>query len=201
MSTIEIRHGDCFDVLKTLDDNSIGAVVTDPPYGISFMNKEWDDPETLGADESGTLSEKQAFQKWALSWLKECYRVMKPGAIIKVFGATRMYHRIGAAMVQAGFSIERPEVWCYGSGFPKSMNISKALEKQAGQFVPKRGQGDPVDRVALDMGGATGKAKNGLHSEYGPDPEVITDLAKQYKGYGTALKPAWEPFMVGRKPE
>ena len=209
MQTLQLQLGDCIARLKELPDGSVGAVVTDPPYGISFMSKKWDDPNALSegltgeAEEETTLpvSDKQAFQQWATSWLLECYRVLKPGGVIKVFSATRTYHRMAAAMKQVGFTIERPEAWCYGSGFPKSLNISKALEKQAGQEVAKRGQGDPVDRIALDMGGATGKAKNGLTSEYGPDPEVVTDLAKKYKGYGTALKPAWEVFMVGRKPE
>jgi hypothetical protein len=377
MQTLQLQLGDCIERLKELSDGSVGAVVTDPPYGISFMSKKWDDPNVLSegltgeAEEETTLpvSDKQAFQQWACLWLTECYRVLKPGGVIKVFSATRTYHRMAAAMKQVGFTIERPEAWCYGclsedteiqtdqgfkgptelkvgmmalgfdldkrryswqaveevfqypyadeayrlqghnmeqilskqhrcvvlrgdkwafvpveelqenekvpmwrkkrewrlpgccagydvpnqetineeavkgearpeevtvskvlytgtvwcvrvatgafvarrkgfwaefvtgnSGFPKSLNISKALEKQAGQPVPERGQGDPVDRIALDRGGATGKAKNGLTSEYGPDPEVVTELAKQYKGYGTALKPAWEVFMVGRKP-
>jgi len=148
---------------------------------------------------SEALKQKHLFQQWCVGWLTECHRVLRPGGLIKIFGATRMYHRMGAAMIQAGFKVERLEAWTYGSGFPKGLDIAKALDNQAGAvrevLATRKGRvntmsgrynwnnpDDPVDRSVVAI------------------TEPTTDLAKKYKGYNTALKPAWEPFLVGRKP-
>jgi len=105
-------------------------------------------------------------QAWHLDWLTEAFRVLKPGGVIKAFGGTRTYHRLVAAMEQAGFVDIHINAWIFGSGFPKSLNISKALQRK------KEAGADTVDEA----------------------------LIEKFEGYGTALKPAWEVIVVGRKP-
>lgn len=171
----QIHHGDCFDVLKTIPDNSIDAVVTDPPYGIRFMGKAWDgadieqkvnkrrsqafnDPSCTRngghnsiAAEAGkydmSLKGLKAFEEWTALWAKEVLRVLKPGGHLISFAAPRSYHRMTSGIEDAGFEIRDQIQWIFGSGFPKSHNLS-------GKF----------------------------------------------KGWGTALKPAHEPICLARKP-
>ena len=177
---IKLRLGDSLELLKGYPDNSIGAVICDPPYGLDFMGKGWDAPwkETEGGDDD-TL-QMTGFQKWAVKWLIECHRILIPDGIIKVFGGTRTFHRMAAAMEKAGFEIDGLAAWGYGSGFPKSLNVNKAIDQMAGAKRKKDGR---------DQGGAGQVA-----------PKInLADLAKKFEGYGTAIKPAWEPFLVGRK--
>ena len=110
-------------------------------------------------------------QEWHLQWLREAYRVLQPGGTIKAFGGTRTYHRIAAAMEAAGFTDVRLEIWTYGSGFPKSLNVSKSLDK----------------RVDTEKDGET--------LTYSP----VTEEARLWEGWGTANKPSWEPVVVGKK--
>ena len=174
-----ILQGDCIEVLKTLPENSVDSIVTDPPYGLEFMGKDWDAPwkksEVVKVTDKSTngifhdkgfnhgirfsrgLFEMQEFQKWCESWAKEAYRVLKPGGYILAFGGSRTYHRLASGLEDAGFEIRDQIMWVYGSGFPKSMNVGLALEKK------------------------------------GLDPE-------EYAGWGTALKPAHEPIVMARKP-
>jgi DNA modification methylase len=125
----EIIEGDCLDVMRTFDANSIHCVLTDPPYGLSFMGKDWDHGIP------------------GIEFWKVAYRVMKPGAFLLSFGGTRTFHRLTCAIEDAGFEIRDCMMWLYGSGFPKSHN-----------------------------------------------------LKGEWSGWGTALKPAWEPILVCRKP-
>jgi len=174
-----ILQGNCIEVLKTLPENSVDSVVTDPPYGLEFMGKEWDAPwknsEVVSVTDKSTngifhdkgfnhgirfsrgLFEMQEFQKWSTEWAKEVYRVLKPGGYILVFGGSRTYHRMACAIEEANFEIRDQIMWVYGSGFPKSMNVGLALEKK------------------------------------GEDPAG-------WEGWGTALKPAHEPIVMARKP-
>jgi len=110
----QIIHGDCFDVLKDIPDSSIDAVITDPPYGLSFMGKNWDDDVP-----------KEAF------W-REVLRVAKPGTHLFAFGGTRTFHRLAVKIEDAGWEIRDTIMWVYGSGFPKSLDVSKAIDKSAG---------------------------------------------------------------------
>ncbi len=103
--------------------------------------------------------------EWHKDWLREAHRILKPGGIIKAFSATRTYHHLAMAMEQVGFTDLSIEAWTYGSGFPKSLNISKSIDKKLGKG----------------------------------DGEAATKEAAQFDGYGTALKPSWEPFVVGIK--
>lgn len=150
-----------------------------------------------------------AFQRWAEEWLRECLRVLKPGGIIKVFSATRTFHRVGAAMENVGFKQIDLEAWGYGSGFPKSLNIGKALDKMAGAQRKKVALPATAVRNHKAVNGGKGieggdrpymqKARElGFHEIDGNEP--VTEAAKQFDGYGSALKPAWEPFLVAQKP-
>ena len=142
----EVIHGDCRHVLKTLKTNSVDSIVTDPPYELGFMGKSW--------DSTGVAYDVAVWQ--------ECLRVLKPGGHLLAFGGSRTYHRLACAIEDAGFQIRDQIMWVYGSGFPKSLNISKAIDKAAGADA--------------------------------------TAEAKQWDGWGTALKPAHEPIVMARKP-
>jgi DNA modification methylase len=135
-----IHHGDLFDVLPTLDAESIDACVTDPPYGIAFMGKDWDNfrraqnAQDAGRDSvmgrlsrtspaSGAESDRRAFQEWSEGWGREVFRVLKPGAHLLAFGATRNYHRMVCGLENAGFEVRDCFAWLFGSGFPKNKNL------------------------------------------------------------------------------
>jgi len=260
---VTIYHGDCRDIIATLPDNSIDAVVTDPPYGIEFMGKQWDAfaPEvsastagrtgrttarndggmhahsllsgstlpTYGGARAKTLrctgcgkrdqfrnahpctpdarwlsevinphsapGNMIGFQEWCETWAAECLRVLKPGGHMLAFGGTRTYHRLACAIENAGFEIRDSIQWLYGQGFPKSMNVSKAIDKAAGvererQETQKREQ--PSVGIHASGFGVDGWA-----------PQVdtpITAEAATWQGWGTALKPAHEPIVLARKP-
>jgi DNA modification methylase len=182
----ELHHGDCLDVLKTLADCSVDAIVTDPPYGLSFMGKRWDyDVPTEAV------------------WV-ECLRVLKPGGHLLAFAGTRTQHRMAVRIEDAGFEIRDMIAWVYGSGFPKSLDVSKAIDKAAG-----------AEREVVGSYKATGTARNSKYigakthaaiGEYERDVERIfrtapaTEAAKQWEGWGTAIKPALEPITLARKP-
>jgi site-specific DNA-methyltransferase (adenine-specific) len=167
----ELHQGDCLDVLKTLADCSVDAIVTDPPYGLSFMGKRWDyDVPTEAV------------------WV-ECLRVLKPGGHLLAFAGTRTQHRMAIRIEDAGFEIRDMIAWVYGSGFPKSMDISKQLDKAAGHWRGKAGE------VVSDN-----DAMSGGNYERNPKGKPVTDEATTWNGWGTALKPALEPITLARKP-
>jgi hypothetical protein len=177
-----ILLGDCLERLKDLEENSVDAVVTDPPYGLAFMNKRWD-------------AKVPSVDVW-----REVYRVMKPGAHLLSFGGTRTYHRVACAIEDAGFDVRDMLTWNYGSGFPKSLNISKAIDKAAGAEREVIGE-NPNKRDAHQKG-ARGfdSALAGEKLEAMRITAPATDAAKQWDGWGTALKPALEPIVLARKP-
>lgn len=192
---VTLWHGDCLDVLQNLPAGSVDAVVTDPPYGLEFMGRKWDGDagflESLSAtgrgarvatERAGELTERgsghstsagpylaagvdsvrvagRPFQDWCHAWATECLRVLKPGGHLLAFGGTRTWHRLACAIEDAGFEIRDSIAWLYGSGFPKSLDVSKAIDKAAAAAVDRR-----------------------------------------WEGWGTALKPAFEPIVVARKP-
>jgi len=170
---------DCLEGLKLLDDNSVDSIVTDPPYELGFMGKKWD---STGIAYNVEL------------W-KECLRVLKPGGHLLAFGGSRTYHRMTCAIEDAGFEIRDCIQWIYGSGFPKSHDISKAIDKQAGA------ERKVIGKSSRHGGGIKG---NGTSYELPPDIPYITAPAtpevQQWDGWGTALKPAHEPIVVARKP-
>jgi site-specific DNA-methyltransferase (adenine-specific) len=165
--------GDNIQSLRKLPDNSIDSIVTDPPYGLSFMNKKWD------------------YDVPSVEFWKEVYRVLKPGGHILSFGGTRTYHRMVVNIEDAGFEIRDQIMWLYGSGFPKSHNIGKAVDKLQGNDRQVVGD-NPNHRTTaglLELGFQDGKASS-----------TITKGTSPYEGWGTALKPANEPICVARKP-
>jgi len=173
-----IYHGNNLDVLPTLPDNSVDAIVCDPPYELGFMGKSW--------DSSGIAYNVELWQ--------ECLRVLKPGGHLLAFGGTRTWHRLAVAIEDAGFQIRDNIAWLYGSGFPKSHNISKAIDKAAGAEREVLGKSNR-------HGGGTMQGHSFQVSPVIPDITApATDEAKQWDGWGTALKPAHEPIVVARKP-
>lgn len=201
---MQIINSDCLSALRDLPDASVDAVVTDPPYGLSntspdkvadtichwvngnrefipqgkgFMGKAWD-----------------AFVPPVAVW-DECLRVLKPGGHMAVFAGTRTQDLMGLAIRLAGFEIRDSVAWLYGSGFPKSLNISKAMDRAAGKLAPE-GQ-------RFTVAGYSHNPEKILHTApsqgYTP-PAPVTDEAAQWQGWGTALKPGHEPIIIARKP-
>jgi DNA modification methylase len=296
-----LHHGDCLAILPTLDAESIDAIVTDPPYGLGFMGKAWDRYDTPGAggrDTRGGLfagatgsahshglayNQPHAYQSWCTEWAVEAFRVAKPGAHLLAFGGTRTYHRLAAAIEDAGWEIRDTLVWAYASGFPKSLDVSKAIDKAAqpniethrrisavGEVIRQHREAKgltpqqvseavvgtpsgacwnwehiqlpsvdkwPAIKAALDIpdtyddllvgdrsrfiaaerevvayirknqpGGTSAFAEGGIGAYTGDDSErpvmgaPATDAAREWQGWGTALKPAWEPIVMARKP-
>lgn len=178
VQTEGVSLGDCIEVMRTLPENSVDSIVTDPPYGLGFMGKKWDE---LPPGEE---------------WARECLRVLKPGGHMIAFGGSRTWHRLAVAIEDAGFEIRDGVMWLYGSGFPKSHDISKALDKMAGAEREVTGESiHSANRVA-DMGFHGGSENEGVRQITAP----ATPEAQQWHGWGTALKPAYEPAVMARKP-
>jgi len=297
---VRVFHGDCVEVLRSLPDNSVDSIVTDPPYGLEFMGKDWDapwkksgdvldDPASVGGFQDGAggnpFSRSRirygrdngamiGFQRWATEWSVECLRVLKPGGHMLAFGGTRTWHRLAVAVEDAGFEIRDNIAWMYGSGFPKSLDVSKAIDKSNGEnrarqlrFVEwMRSTGLKASEIneaigKSDVGShylrhdqpaiATADLFDKLRPHLPPVPEEIERLvaertgiewtdyvkrevvakgyrvdkktsavpisgatpdghyditkshspeAEKWQGWGTALKPAFEPIVVARKP-
>lgn len=170
----KVHLGDNMQLIKQIPNNTVDSIVTDPPYGISFMNKKWD------------------YDVPSVEFWKEAYRVLKPGGHILVACGTRTQHRMAVNIEDAGFEIRDIVAWIYGSGFPKSLDISKAIDKTLG--AEREVMADSTDRRG-------DKTIYGLgHSGKITSNEPITDQAKQWQGFGTSLKPAMECFTLARKP-
>ena len=175
-NTVRLLNGDCIDKLKELKDNSVDSVVTDPPYEIGFMGKGWDD--------SGIANNPQLW--------KEVLRVLKPGGHLLSFSHSRTYHRQAVAVEDAGFEIRDQIMWIYGSGFPKSHNIGKSVDKL---------QGNERQVVGETKAGKTALGQNsGWNSHENKTQIDITKGNSEWEGWGTALKPAHEPIVMARKP-
>ena len=185
MSRYTLHTGDCREVLREYPDSHFDSIVTDPPYGLSFMGKGWD---------HGVPGEE--------FWL-EALRVAKPGAYLLAFGGTRTYHRLTCAIEDAGWEIRDCVMWVYGSGFPKSHDVSKAIDREAGAEREVVGT-KPAGNGPLKSGHVNSSGGGmSIGTERSPAIQVTapsTDEAKQWQGWGTALKPAWEPIIVARKP-
>lgn len=178
-STVTLIHDDCIAAMRAMPDNSVDSIVTDPPYGLGFMGKAWDELPP------------------GLDWAIECHRVLKPGGYLLAFGGTRTWHRLAVAIEDAGMEIRDSLSWNYASGFPKSMSIDKAIDKEAGATREVVGVNNN------HRAGAAEAKHNGL-AELGSSNSFITapatPEAKQWQGWGTALKPAFEPIVMARKP-
>lgn len=190
LQTNQIYLGDNLELLKQIDENSIHSIVSDFPYNLEFMGKKWD-----------TISN---FQQWCKERAVECLRVLKPGGYALIFGGSRTHHRLVCGFEDAGFIIKDAIVWLYGSGFPKSYDISKGFDKQAGSerdVIGKR-----MHPTLKNVPNVKSRAYHAATLNSDKDMESwditvpSTDLAKQWQGWGTALKPAFEYIMVAQKP-
>lgn len=190
--------GDSLDVLKTLDADSIDSIVTDPPYGLTNARpqvfKSVRDP-SVNKGQKGFMGMEWDHGVPGPDYWAEAFRVAKPGAHMLAFGGTRTYHRLACAIEDAGWEIRDCIMWVYGSGFPKSLDIGKALDKSAG--VTRQVTGSRQGNVGI-QGGNFGRSP--LMGTILQHDDPVTDDAKQWDGWGTALKPAWEPIIVARKP-
>lgn len=265
--TVTLHHGDCIDVMRQMPGASVDSVVCDPPYALEFMGKQWD----------GWASPK-AFQSWCSEWAAECLRVLKPGGHLLAFGGTRTWHRLASAVEDSGFELRDSIAWLYGSGFPKSLDVAKAIDKRrhdregilrvTGFLRQCRAAAGATNRQIDEHFGFNGMANhwmamptnsvaelpsceqwlklkallgfgdemdaevvrlNDRKSQFGEayeEREVTgeyedwrgrtnyqvtsrdglrrdepkTNTSRQWKGWGTALKPAFEPLVVARKP-
>lgn len=247
---VTLYRGDCVEVMRELEAASVDAIVTDPPYGLEFMGKEWDRLEPNRQRWAGT--ERETFapgprergdnfaqrmaaypglgqkrnphcrtcghyrfsgssgspcscvkpdfdlrsygasqEAFHAAWAVEAFRVLKPGGHLLAFGGTRTFHRLTCALEDAGFEIRDCLAWLYGSGFPKSHDVSKAIDKAAG--AERR-------RIAGGVGSSNTESLGTFKAGEAIDPEPITEDARTWQGWGTALKPAWEPIILARKP-
>lgn len=174
-------NGNMLEMDKVITPNSIDAIITDPPYEIGFMNKSW--------DKTGIAFKKETWEK--------CLKVLKPGGYLLAFGGTRTFHRITCAIEDAGFEIRDVIMWLYATGFPKSNDVGLQVDKKLGKEskVIGRKQGSWT----------TGKKSDETHSfilsKQHDDATIDVKVAdNEWKGYGTCLKPAYEPIIVARKP-
>jgi site-specific DNA-methyltransferase (adenine-specific) len=243
----QIIYGDCLEVMREFGDNTFDTIITDPPYGLGFMGKHWDTFDKSQFGQAGNEGENDPKVKknfkilprfktgglydFTFEWASEALRVAKPGAFMLCFGGSRTSHRIACAIEDAGWQIRDTIMWLYGSGFPKSANISLMFDKQAcikelteklgrkpdkkefenawknfrkvneTEFLNCTKQNDPTK--------SSKRYKRCLQCGkllFSPDPckcpksEPITDEAKLWNGWGTALKPAFEPIIVAMKP-
>lgn len=211
----KLYQGNMLDMLEVIKSNSIDSIITDPPYGLTSITKKFGKDSSAPASTKNNdgsfarLSRGFMGKEWDGSGIeynidtwKKCYEVLKPGGYLLAFGGSRTFHRIACAIEDAGFEIRDTIMWLYGSGFPKSMNISLMLDKKEG-LQGQRGIGgfnvggiqEQNNRKAkLYIGSTTDGSKQKAYTDF------KGDLAKQWQGWGTALKPSFEPIIVARKP-
>jgi DNA modification methylase len=225
--------GDVRKALPRLEPASLDACLCDPPYGLGFMGKDWDSPGGVGdfpmrrsnaintvntgvSRQGGRqracadFARKQArdardFQERNTEWFTAILRVLKPGAMLLAFGGTRTWHRLACAIEDAGFELRDTMMWLYGSGFPKSLDVSKAIDKAAGAQreilrQSRHGSGPNQTKLANHGQGDTGIGYMDGSGKVFDVTSPATDAARQWSGYGTALKPAWEPILLAMKP-
>lgn len=208
---VALHEGDCLEVVSRLPDASVDSVVTDPPYALvsiakrlgaegsapikpegmggayarvsaGFMGKQWDNGQTA----------------FAVEFWRQVLRVLKPGGHVVAFGGTRTYHRLACAIEDAGFEIRDQIGWAYGSGFPKSHNVSKAIDRHLGSRDAKVTVNADAPAYQRSVGNTRPWMDDPNHQIDGPD--AATPEAAEWDGWGTALKPAWEPIVLARKP-
>lgn len=191
----KLYNGSMLDMLEVIEPNSIDSIITDPPYELNFMGKGWDN--------SGIAFQPDTWNK--------CYEVLKPGGYLLAFGGSRTFHRIACAIEDAGFEIRDTIMWLYGSGFPKSMALDKSLEAKIATGSGNKKDFYKCNGILEESKGKgyTSMKKTNVEQDFRDTNyqskgqiqlEATTELAKKYKGWGTALKPSFEPIIVARKP-
>jgi len=179
---VSMYLGDCLEIMRGLADNSVDAVICDPPYELGFMGRKW--------DRSGIA--------YNVEMWREVLRVAKPGTYLLAFGGTRTYHRMACAIEDAGWEIRDCLMWLYGSGFPKSLDISKAIDKAAG--AEREVVGKAPHGACNKQGGTIYSDDNYEWTRHYDITIPTSPAAKLWQGWGTALKPAYEPIILARKP-
>lgn len=185
--------GDAVELLPLLPEGSIDALVADPPYGLSFNGQTWDDAsgfrESLPHIDTSAMSAPEVFETWCTAWAAGAFHALKPGAYIAAFGGARTWHRMVRGIENAGFEIRDQIAWLHTTGMPKSMDLSHAIDKHHGM--------QRTDRVVqtIDRDGVLGATRTVL-SKGTP----VTEDAQRWEGWGTALRPAFEPIIIARKP-
>ena len=177
----KLYNGNMLDMLEVIEPNSIDSIITDPPYELNFMGKGWDN--------AGVSFQKETWEK--------CFQVLKSGGYLLAFGGSRTFHRIACAIEDAGFEIRDTIMWLYGSGFPKSMNIGLAIDKKLGNEskVVGIGKSGSAQTHTRCMNSQTKEGKDVFGGEY-----EIKKANNEWNGWGTCLKPSFEPIIVARKP-
>jgi DNA modification methylase len=188
VSDYQLFHGDCLDVMAGMEDNSVDSIVCDPPAGISFMGKKWD------GDKGG----RNAWIAWMASIAAECLRVLKPGGHAFVWALPRTSHWTATAWEDAGFEVRDRVAHVFGSGFPKSLNVGKQIDKDAG--AEREVVGVDTQKVKQQTGQRNTAALNDRIANNGNITAPATPEAQQWDGWGTALKPAMEDWWLFRKP-
>jgi site-specific DNA-methyltransferase (adenine-specific) len=189
----KVLVGNNIDLLKSYEDNTFDSIVTDPPYGIEFLGKDWD-------------KDTGAMETW-----EECLRVLKPGGYILAFSAARTYHNLATNIESAGFEIRDQIMWLYGSGFPKAQDMGKTIDKRAGKKDPNYGSNKHSGMVTEGQGRKDYRClvcnktlgswiKDCKEEDCGQRYNYQTEEAQQWAGWKTALKPAHEPIVMARKP-
>ncbi len=185
MSDYAIAHSDVLEALRELPDNTFDALLSDPPYGFKFMGKRWD-------------YDVPSVEVW-----REAWRVLKPGAALLAFGGARTFHRMAIGIEDAGFELRDCLMFLYGKGFPKSTNVGLQLDKAAGATRAVVGTRVLTGNAAIstkEKGGTYGVQVGSIPPKEVPVTAPATALAQQWDGYGTALKPGYEPIILARKP-
>lgn len=225
-----LQTTDCLKAMRALRANSVDAIVTDPPYGLGFMGKDWDSPGGAGdfpmrrTRETNTVNtgvshqggrqrsgrdfvkrqarDAHSFQEWSEAWASEALRVLKPGGHLLAFGGTRTFHRLACALEDAGFEIRDCLMWLYGSGFPKSLNVSQALHRkaEAERKVTSPYTAHGFSEVTPTHDGRHQRTAGDIVDKATNHTAPATSDARRWDGWGTALKPAWEPILMARKP-
>jgi len=185
-----IQTGDLFDVVPQLPDESIHAVVTDPPYGLAFMGRDWDD------------FEPREYQDWCMEWAQEVKRVLKPGGHLLAFSGNRTHHRLFTGVEDAGFEIRDTLTWHYGSGFPKASDVSKTIDKRADAEREQTDEKKWPDRgTHISTDGSNEGYKRPSHDKSDMyESKPATEQAKKWDGWKTGLKPSTEYVVMARKP-
>lgn len=194
---IEIKIGDCTQRLKDLENNSVDAIISDPPYGVKWLEKGWDN-----------LGEGVQQRQWHIGWLTEAHRVLKPNGVLKAFSGAKTYHHLISTMVEVGFSDLSVAAWVYTSGMPTgNYDIAKGVEAtilfgNANNQTFKKLKGTRrsgktgYNDLRLEHG-TRGSNYEGVSSAFDLEPQ--TEEGVLFMGYGTTLKKAWEPICIGYK--
>lgn len=181
--TDQIHHGDSFDVLEEIPNESVHAVVSDPPYGLAFMGRSWDD------------FEPKEYQGWCEQWASKCLEVLKPGGHLLAFSGNRTHHRLFSGVEDAGFEVRDTITWHYGTGFPKALDVAKSIDEQQGEKGHYESDGEETEGNRF-----VGQRRSENVGINGSEYVTQTNDAEKWNGWKTHLKPATEFVVVARKP-